>query len=321
MIKPIDTIYNGYRFRSRLEARWAVFFDTLGIRYEYEKEGYDIDGTWYLPDFWLPDLDCFFEVKGSYKDTGAMWEDWARLWDFCHLIQKCVYIAHGEIRVPDVDSLPGCNFPSTIDGFDPSLSLNDTRRRAYPGTKFPEPFMMWVQSKGRGDTRLVSGMGKSDDQVITHKIIAAYIAARQARFEHGEQPIIHKPVYHRKNEVHTPNQPTPSIKYCVDCNEPLHQDHHLDDICDTCHGKRLLDDDDYWRMHNEERLRDEEPGSEYGAQCWGCQENVDEDDKPIFTPAVNQCEHCCMWYCAGCFDPDRSESLACSNCWDRISRD
>lgn len=26
-IKAIDTIYKGYKFRSRLEARWAVFFD------------------------------------------------------------------------------------------------------------------------------------------------------------------------------------------------------------------------------------------------------------------------------------------------------
>lgn len=39
-IKPIETYYNGYRFRSRLEARWAVFFDALGVRYEYEPEGY-----------------------------------------------------------------------------------------------------------------------------------------------------------------------------------------------------------------------------------------------------------------------------------------
>jgi hypothetical protein len=37
-IKPIETRYNGYRFRSRLEARWAVFFDTLGIEYQYELE-------------------------------------------------------------------------------------------------------------------------------------------------------------------------------------------------------------------------------------------------------------------------------------------
>ena len=37
-IKPIETVYNGYRFRSRLEARWAVFFDAAGIEYEYEPE-------------------------------------------------------------------------------------------------------------------------------------------------------------------------------------------------------------------------------------------------------------------------------------------
>ena len=62
-IKPIQTAYNGYLFRSRLEARWAVFFDTMGIRYEYEAEGYDLDGVWYLPDFWLPEQDCFVEIK------------------------------------------------------------------------------------------------------------------------------------------------------------------------------------------------------------------------------------------------------------------
>lgn len=47
-MKAIETIYNNYHFRSRLEARWAVFFDTLGIEYRYEPEGYDLDGLWYL---------------------------------------------------------------------------------------------------------------------------------------------------------------------------------------------------------------------------------------------------------------------------------
>lgn len=63
MIKAIQTVYNGYRFRSRLEARWAVFFDTLQIKYEYEKEGFDIDGILYLPDFYLPDYSCWIEIK------------------------------------------------------------------------------------------------------------------------------------------------------------------------------------------------------------------------------------------------------------------
>ncbi|SRR6266581_1890630 len=62
-IKAIETVYNGYRFRSRLEARWAVFFDTLGIEYRYEPEGFDLDGIWYLPDFFLLKQECWFEVK------------------------------------------------------------------------------------------------------------------------------------------------------------------------------------------------------------------------------------------------------------------
>lgn len=66
-IKPIETRYKGYRFRSRLEARWAVFFDALGIKYEYEPQGWDLDGKWYLPDFWLPEQMCFLEIKPLLK--------------------------------------------------------------------------------------------------------------------------------------------------------------------------------------------------------------------------------------------------------------
>lgn len=50
-IKAIETNYAGCRFRSRLEARWAVFFDHLSIPWEYEAQGYDIGGRRYLPDF------------------------------------------------------------------------------------------------------------------------------------------------------------------------------------------------------------------------------------------------------------------------------
>ena len=63
-VKPIDTVYKGYRFRSRLEARWAVFFDAAGIRFEYESQGYKLpDGSCYLPDFYLPDFKAYVEIK------------------------------------------------------------------------------------------------------------------------------------------------------------------------------------------------------------------------------------------------------------------
>lgn len=86
LIKAIETRYAGCRFRSRLEARWAVFFDALGIRWEYEPEGVvcshritapHLDKTFpYLPDFRLPDLGLWVEVKGSLTD-----EECLRLFD------------------------------------------------------------------------------------------------------------------------------------------------------------------------------------------------------------------------------------------------
>lgn len=62
-MRIIETKYNGYKFRSRLEARWAVFFDNIGLPFEYEPEGYDLDGTAYLPDFYIPAWDAFVEIK------------------------------------------------------------------------------------------------------------------------------------------------------------------------------------------------------------------------------------------------------------------
>lgn len=64
-IKAIETEYNGYKCRSRAEARWMVFMDELGLKYIYEPEGFVLsDGTKYLPDFYLPDQDAFLEIKG-----------------------------------------------------------------------------------------------------------------------------------------------------------------------------------------------------------------------------------------------------------------
>ena len=69
MIKAIETRYKGYNFRSRLEARWAVFFDALGIAWEYEPEGFELpDGTRYLPDFKVTVSDGvidWYEVKAA----------------------------------------------------------------------------------------------------------------------------------------------------------------------------------------------------------------------------------------------------------------
>lgn len=65
-MKAIETTYAGCRFRSRLEARWAVFMDTMHIPWQYEAEGFLLDHDKpYLPDFYLPNTDTWVEVKPS----------------------------------------------------------------------------------------------------------------------------------------------------------------------------------------------------------------------------------------------------------------
>jgi len=50
-IKAIETEYAGCLFRSRSEARWAVFFDRMGVEWEHEPEGFETSAGKYLPDF------------------------------------------------------------------------------------------------------------------------------------------------------------------------------------------------------------------------------------------------------------------------------
>lgn len=92
-MKAIETIYKNYKFRSRLEARYAVFFDLLGIEWSYEEEGYELnDGTWYLPDFNLPTFNggMFVEVKPKFtireKEKCA---------DLCRESDRAVLLAEG----------------------------------------------------------------------------------------------------------------------------------------------------------------------------------------------------------------------------------
>ncbi|MBI2425881.1 MAG: hypothetical protein HYV27_23860 [Candidatus Hydrogenedentes bacterium] len=71
-MQPIQTRYKGYMFRSRVEAKWVVFFDRLGVRWDYESEGYQLpNGKGYLPDFKLvlPDATIVYcEVKSMETD-------------------------------------------------------------------------------------------------------------------------------------------------------------------------------------------------------------------------------------------------------------
>lgn len=59
------TTYGGVTFRSALEASWARTMTCNGIHWEYEPELITLpSGARYLPDFRLPEIGAWLEVKG-----------------------------------------------------------------------------------------------------------------------------------------------------------------------------------------------------------------------------------------------------------------
>jgi len=58
--------YGGTVFRSKLEADWAATLDDWRIVWQYEPETITLpSGVTYIPDFWLPELGIWLEVKGT----------------------------------------------------------------------------------------------------------------------------------------------------------------------------------------------------------------------------------------------------------------
>lgn len=97
-IKSIPTTYKGILFRSKLEASWARFFDSIGMNWISEIEGYEFsDGLRYLPDFWLPDCKTFFEVKGPLNE-----KDMLKMRKLAEgLVDRGVMVAIGGGSIPD----------------------------------------------------------------------------------------------------------------------------------------------------------------------------------------------------------------------------
>ena len=155
-IRAIETSYDGCRFRSRLEARWAVFFNAAGIEYQYEPEGFVLsDGSWYLPDFYIktPGGDYWFaEVKGNMADKEGLRK--AKLFDDHPAWEAmgCFILTEEELRVP-------ARGWYREDGF---FERNDSGWRAYV----------------------------LDLDIDEYNRAAE--AARTARFEHGETPAVRK---------------------------------------------------------------------------------------------------------------------------------
>ena len=64
VFKAIPTTYNGMTFRSRFESEAAMLLDKLGLQWEYEPKSFLLPGGHYMPDFFIPTLKTWVEVRG-----------------------------------------------------------------------------------------------------------------------------------------------------------------------------------------------------------------------------------------------------------------
>ena len=196
-IKPIETIYKGYRFRSRLEARWAVFFVAAGIKWEYEPQGFELpSGKRYLPDFLIHNVydtrtgktydSLWVEVKGHMTQ-----DDMNRIKEFADF--KDVW--HGDdvegffAQIPEnpvliVGNIPdGINIDELIKNMIYPVNDYEFNFETIDGDYFNLALMV-----GDEGNLVMCGSDSSYMWGYNERLtIKAYTCARQARFEHGER--------------------------------------------------------------------------------------------------------------------------------------
>ena len=168
-IKAIQTRYNGYKFRSRLEARWAVFFDAMGIEWEYELEGYDLGGDgYYLPDFFIKEAK---DASQRFLNSGY-WVEIKSIQPTFYEMRKLQTLAvhtkhHGIFLYGSIDKpkVINCN----NEGFVKKATLR------WPSNPLADSIAFCV----------LIGKRWSPDHIV-----AALNVAKSARFEHGETPEI-----------------------------------------------------------------------------------------------------------------------------------
>jgi hypothetical protein len=99
-LEALETKYKDILFRSKLEARWAIYYDSLLIPWQYEPETYKLSGgILYCPDFWLPEQKCYIEIKG---EEGGFPTDNAikKAEKLAEESKNKVYIFYGDIPDP-----------------------------------------------------------------------------------------------------------------------------------------------------------------------------------------------------------------------------
>lgn len=176
-MKAIETDYNGYLFRSRIEARWSIVFNTLRVPFEYEKEGYHLKSGMYLPDFWLPEQKYWVEIKGASPTA----QERILAGELAEFTKSNVFIFFGAI--PTEHSVTDSALAFFPEGGEDNL---------YMLCECLDCGMIDIQFDGRSDRMACksngcrkSSHGDKGYTNDTERILKAYDIARKARFEHG----------------------------------------------------------------------------------------------------------------------------------------
>ena len=147
------------------------------IKYEYEKEGYDLGELgWYLPDFWLPNHSYWIEIKGQQPTR----EEILKIDKLADITSCMGYIFSGEIKIPN-GTYENTNFATyaCVDGeyFDEDQQWGMCSKCGKLGIVYGG-FEKYVCSC----TNMKGYRGENPE------LITAYKKARSARFEYGETP-------------------------------------------------------------------------------------------------------------------------------------
>lgn len=202
-IKPIETEYDGHKFRSRLEARWAVFFDAIGADWTYEEEGCELpDGTRYLPDFHLYNIrgrglgydgrnDIWVEIKGVMTAEDARKIDlfaWPR-----ETIDDEAFELHNPIIVfgnmPKLSESSDRVWLNNFPEFKRQYSKYSQYDDMYYNLRYSEPDEYYTYPvAGKGGGIVFEYPDDPWDYVDRKLTVEAYKKAIQSRFEYGETP-------------------------------------------------------------------------------------------------------------------------------------
>ncbi len=119
-IKAIPTTYNGVRFRSRLEAKWAAVFDL--IKWPWTYEPFELDN--YIPDFVIPfedGTDVLVEIKPYIRLDWEVWKPAADKIDASGWAQGELVPTENDCtgcwtRSREADIYPGCRDSCSLPG-------------------------------------------------------------------------------------------------------------------------------------------------------------------------------------------------------------